>query len=229
MDGRIDPVERKRRSIGALIVAVLFALPLVAYAQQALLPGASGGAPIRVLSPAPWAAFRAGGTVGVVAAVEAPMCTVTWPDGARDKVVAHDGVCRAAHEAPSPGVWSLTVATSGPTGETRLPVAVYDPHAGEARGVGADGTFRVSFAAAYRPWRRTPEARGEGDLAGPGGLSGQVHAVDWVVVTPGTTAVKGTAVTGDGTPYGFVAYGSGDAPERLRLVVWRAARPAHQT
>jgi len=50
-----------------------------------------------------------------------------------------------------------------------------------------------------------------------------VHAVDWVVVTPGTTAIKGTAVTGDGTPYGFVAYGSGER-ERLRLVVWREKR-----
>jgi hypothetical protein len=224
MNGRIEPAERRQRVVGMLVVAALFALPGVAYAQEALRPGgagATGPAPVRVVRPAPWEAVRAGGTVDVVAAVRAPVCTVSWHDGDRETVVARDGVCRARRAAQTPGVYTLTVSTTGPAGEARLPVAVYDPRGGAASGVGADGGFRVSFAAAYVPWRRTPQPQGTGDLAGPDGLSGEVRAVDWVVSTPdGTLAVRGRAVSGDGTPYGFVAYGN-DPGERLRLVVWR--------
>jgi hypothetical protein len=229
MDGRLDSGERRRRTIGALVVAVLFALPGVAYAQAALLPGRSGTEAPRVLEPTHWQAFRTGATVEVVAAVRAPVCTVRWAGGwftgGAETVVARDGRCRTTRPVDRPGLYTLTVSTTGPTGETQVPVAVYDPRAGVARGVGEAGAFRVTFEAAYVPWRRSPLADGEGALAGPDGLTAEVDVVDWVVATPdGTTAVKGTAVAPDGTPYGFVAYGA-DTADPLELVVWPAGEP----
>jgi hypothetical protein len=225
MAGQTLRSEGRRRVAGVLVLAALFALPGLAYARAGLTADTPPppSHEVRLVEPAPWGAFRAGAAVGVVAAVRGPTCTVAWDDGtAPEALPTRRGVCATARVVDRPGMYTVSVAT--PAAEVRVPVVVYDPHAGPARGSGVTGGFRYSVEAAYVPWRKAPAPTGAGAFEGPAGLSARVAAVDWVLVTPDrTTAVKGTAVSPDGTAYGFVLYGQGFAGRThpLRLAAWQ--------
>ena len=216
--------EHRRRVAGVLVLAVLFSLPALAYARAGLTggaaaPGAAGR--VRLLEPAPWQAYRAGATVDVIATVDAPSCTVVWDDGSAETVPARRGACVASHVVDRPGLYAVSVTAPGDVAGTPVPVVAYDPHAGPARGSGVSHGIRYSVEAGYVPWRRAPAATGEGAFDGPEGLSARVTGVDWVLVTPErTTAVRGTAVTTDGTAtYAFVLFGGAEG--RLNLVRWQ--------
>ena len=223
----------RRRLAGVLVLAAVFSLPAAQFARAGLTgaatPAAAAGAPtasaagdVRLLEPAPWQAYRAGGRVDVVAATAAASCTVVWHDGTAETVPAQRGACAASRVVDRPGLYAVSVTAPGDVAGTPVPVVAYDPHAGPARGSGVTGGIRYSVEAGYVPWRRSPAATGAGAFDGPGGLSARVAGVDWVLVTPErTTAVRGTAVATDGTAYGFVLYGDGnDGSDGLRLAWW---------
>jgi len=253
MDGRDgDQDGRVRRTLGVLVVAAALAAPGVAYAQGALTGDGGGGhaAPaVGVVHPAPWQAFHAGAAVDLLAEVAGSRdrtCEVRWDDGTDTEVVpATGGSCAATRVLTAPGMYTVSVSATGASGErteARTLVVVYDPRAGTVTGHGVTGApadaVRFAFEADYVPWRRMPAATGAGEFTAPGGAPARVRDVDWVVVTPErTAAVKGTAVTGDGTAYGFVVYGydrSGHRsrdrqprPDRVRLVVWPRSAGDH--
>jgi hypothetical protein len=162
--------------------------------------------------------------VGVAAETEASSCTVLWGDGTpAEALPVRDGVCTARRVVRRPGIYDVAVAAAG--AEVRTRVVVYDPRAGGTAGSGVSDGLRFSLEAAYVPWRKTPAPMGEGAFDGPDGLSARVTAVEWLVVTPEhDTAVKGTAVTDDGTRYGFVLFGEGTG--RFDLADWKRL-PAH--
>jgi len=251
MDGRRDQDGRARRTVGALVVAALFAVPGVAYAQAALTADDAGepGPAVGVVRPLPWQTFRAGAAVDVVADVTGSRdesCLVHWDDGsAAEAVPATGGSCAASRVVTRPGMYTVGVSATGASGEVtevRTLVVVYDPRAGAVTGEGVtgtrDGAVRFAFDADYVPWRRMPAATGAGAFTAPDGRAARVRDVDWVVVTPErTAAVKGTAVAGDGTAYGFVVYTYDRSqhrtqdrlprPDRVRLVMWPRAAGDH--
>jgi hypothetical protein len=209
------------------VLAAVFSLPALEYARAGLTGEAAppgSGARVRLLQPAPWQAYRAGATVDVVAAVDAPSCTVVWDDGTAESVPARRGACAASRVVDRPGLYVVSVTAPGDVAGSPVPVVAYDPHAGPAHGSGVTDGIRYSVEAGYVPWRRVPAATGAGAFDGPDGLSAQVVGVDWVLVSPEpepTTAVRGTAVAANGTAYGFVLYGDGDDAESLRLTHWQ--------
>jgi hypothetical protein len=252
MDGRGDQEGRARRTVGALVVAALLAVPGVAYAQAALTGDDESGptAPaVSVVRPLPWQAFRAGAAVDVradVAGSRDRTCAVRWDDGTDTEAVpATGGGCATSRIMTRPGMYTVSVAATGASGEVteaRTLVVVYDPRSGAVTGQGVTGApaaaGRFAFEADYVPWRRMPAATGAGAFTAPDGRPAQVREVDWVVVTPErTAAVKGTAVTGDGTAYGFVVYtydrsgqrsrDAGPRPDRVRLVMWPRSAGDH--
>jgi hypothetical protein len=219
--------ERGRRLAGVLVVAALFSLPALEHAGAGRsAPPASPAPAVRLVEPQPWQAFRAGAAVRVVATAAGAECTVGWDDGTLETLPARGGTCVASRVVRRPGLYLISVAASATSGaELRVPVVVYDPHAGRARGSGETGGLSYSVEAGYLPWRRTPAPSGTGSFEGPDGLSAKVTGIDWVLVTPeATTAVKGTAVAADGTAYGFVLYGQGfgGRTDPLRLTDWHA-------
>jgi hypothetical protein len=250
MDGRHEGDRAPRRTARVLAVTVvlaLAALPGLALAAQALGEdeAAVTVAPaVRVVRPAPWQAVRTGTPVDVLAEVAGSgACAVRWDDGTANEVVtARGGYCATSRVPARPGMYTVGVTVTGTDGtrrEVRTLVVVHDGRgavqAAGVTGVSPDGA-RFAVAAGHVPRTRRPAAAGDGDVVTPGGLRARVATVEWVVVTPERhAAVKGTAVGGDGTAYGFVVYsddrrsdgpatagaGGGErAPDRARVVVW---------